>query len=79
MGAAPALALGRHSAQIRISPVTAAVASFGGLLDQLGQVELLAELVDQSELRLEVVDVLLFICEDRFEDRALVTSDTLRM
>src|SRR5215475_4386343 len=34
----------------------------------LGEVELLAELVHQLELRLEVVDVLLFVREDLLED-----------
>jgi hypothetical protein len=38
-----------------------------GLLDELGQVELLAEAADQLQLSLEVVDVLFLVAEDVLE------------
>ena len=45
-----------------------APASVVGLLHELRQVELLAELADQPLLRLQVVDVLFLVAEDVLED-----------
>ena len=42
--------------------------SVGWLLDQLCQVKLLAQLADQAELGLEVIDVLFLVAEDVLEN-----------
>ena len=50
-----------------------------GLLHELREVELLAELVEQLKLGLEVVDVVLLVGEDLLEQLRLVMSPTSRM
>src|ERR1700729_152120 len=52
----------------KVPAATASGGSVARLLYKLCQVELLAELAHQSELRFEVVDVLFLVLEDVLED-----------